>query len=57
MNESKKKSAQELIEEYGVWGEYPAYPVEDWQFEVENEDTRQGYWEWVEYSLNLACSD
>lgn len=29
------------------WGEDPSYPVEDWQHEVANGDTRRGYWEWV----------
>lgn len=30
------------------WSEVPEYPVSDWQAEVANDDTRQGYWEWVE---------
>lgn len=51
---SKTRSEQELIDEYGVWGEHPAYPVDDWQAEVENDETRQGYWEWVEYLLDLS---
>lgn len=29
------------------WGEDPSYPVEDWQHEVANGNTRRGYWEWV----------
>ena len=32
---------------YGVWGEHPHHPVEDWQYEVANNDTRLGYWDWV----------
>jgi len=31
----------------GVWGEHPAHPVSDWQYEVANGDTRLGYWEWA----------
>ncbi len=31
----------------GTWGEHPDHTVEDWQFQVENDETRQGYWEWV----------
>jgi len=29
------------------WGQHPDHPVEDWQAEVANGDTRQGYWEWA----------
>jgi hypothetical protein len=35
----------------GSWGEHPDYPVVDWQYEVANGDTRQGYWDWVENEL------
>lgn len=31
----------------GVWGEHPRHPVADWQIEVANGDTRNGYWQWV----------
>lgn len=30
-----------------VWGSDPDHPVEQWQYEVENDDTRLGYWDWV----------
>lgn len=31
-----------------VWAEEaPDHPIEDWQYEVANDDTRLGYWEWV----------
>jgi hypothetical protein len=30
----------------GYWGEHPKYPVEDWRYQVANNETRQGYWEW-----------
>lgn len=29
------------------WGQAPDYPLEDWQYEVANDDTRLGYWDWV----------
>lgn len=29
------------------WGEDPGHPLTDWKYEVENNDTRLGYWEWV----------
>ena len=31
-----------------IWSEDPDYPVADWKYEVANDDTRLGYWEWVE---------
>jgi hypothetical protein len=30
------------------WDNDPDWPVEDWQLEVANGDTRRSYWEWVE---------
>ena len=36
-----------LSEQYGYWGEHPDYPSSDWQTEVDENATRQGYWEWV----------
>jgi len=38
----------------GYWSEHPDYPVEDWVAAVVNEDTRQGYWEWVKAKLDDA---
>ena len=29
------------------WDEDPQFPVSDWQYEVQNDDTRLGYKEWV----------
>jgi len=31
--------------------EHPDYPLSDWQNEVTNGDTRRGYWEFVEMSV------
>lgn len=31
----------------GTWGEHHTYIPADWRTEVENGDTRLGYWEWV----------
>jgi hypothetical protein len=38
----------------GVWGEHPNYPVADWKHEIANDDTRLGYWDWVEHRLEEA---
>ena len=35
----------------GYWGKHPRFPVSDWQTEVAEDDTRLGYWEWVEIQL------
>ena len=42
-----------LIQEHGVWGAHPTWPVEDWKTEVDNDDTRLGYWEWVVAQMEL----
>ena len=42
-----KSLEDRLIEEHGVWGELPDHPVEDWKNDVDNDDTREGYWAWV----------
>jgi len=36
-----------LRDKYGQWGEHPKYPAGDWRYEVQNNDTRLGYWAWV----------
>ena len=30
------------------WGEEIDFPVENWQDQVANDETRLGYWDWVE---------
>ncbi len=35
------------LESGTFWEGLDRYPVEDWQYEVANDDTRLGYWEWV----------
>lgn len=32
----------------GYWGTHAKYTLEDWKLEVANNDTRLGYWDWVE---------
>jgi predicted RNA-binding Zn-ribbon protein involved in translation (DUF1610 family) len=32
--------------QYGHWDDRPGHPVEDWKYEVANDDTRQSYAEW-----------
>src|SRR3546814_19025218 len=50
-----EQSPAKLRENHGgVWGEYPEYPANDWRLEVENHDTRIGYWEWVAAKIEPA---
>jgi hypothetical protein len=30
-----------------LWAEDPKHPRSDWRYEVNNEDTLLGYWDWV----------
>lgn len=43
-----------LIDERGMWGEHPDYPVQDWQSQVADDDTRLGYWQWVANEKQFA---
>lgn len=52
------QSAEQLREQHGgVWGHHPDYPVSDWQYLVANDDTRQGYWDWVSTELEFAAEE
>lgn len=41
-------TAESLRDQYGYWAEHPDFAPMDWQYEVANGDTRQGYWDWVQ---------
>lgn len=43
--------ARLLADKYGYWNQHPEFPFADWQYEVANNDTRAGYWEWVATQL------
>jgi len=36
-----------------IWGEDAQFPVSDWMIAVANEDTRSGYWLWVQAQHDL----
>lgn len=42
-----KRAAELRVEHGGNWDAHPRYPVAEWQAEVAEDTTRQGYWEWV----------
>lgn len=31
-----------------AWSDDPDYPISDWKYEVQNDDTRLGYLAWIE---------
>lgn len=35
----------------GYWGEHPVFPPAYWRYEVGNNKTLLGYWEWVQARL------
>jgi len=39
------------------WGEIPGHSVEDWRSEVEGDDTRLGYLDWVESRIMQGMED
>lgn len=40
-------TVREYREKHGYWSEHPDHAVSDWQYEVANGDTKQGYWDWA----------
>lgn len=45
--EDYDKTATELIVKYEYWEDHPGYPASDWRAEVDDRDTKDGYWSWV----------
>lgn len=39
------------------WASLPEFPVEDWKYEVANDDTRLGYLAWVENQQDMNKED
>jgi hypothetical protein len=38
----------------GRWGDHPVFPHEAWRHEVNEDNTRLGYWEWVAAMIESA---
>lgn len=50
----KGQTFQELLHEtVGAWKNVPDYPRKDWSYEVENNDTSHGYFDWVASQVTL----
>lgn len=45
--QSRPIGAEQLMNEFGIWGDHPQVPRSDWQYEVANGDTQRGYWDFV----------
>lgn len=45
----------ELVEEYGPWGEHPAYSRQDWGYECGHRNTTLAYWDWVDH--RMVCDE
>lgn len=56
-NATEQPTAQSLRDVHGYWGEHPDHPVLSWRQEVFNNDTRQGYWEWVAAAIEAGDGD
>ena len=41
----------------GYWDEDPSYPLADWRYEVKHDETRLGYWKWVELQKEMFAYD
>lgn len=39
-----------------VWDVHPDHPLEDWIYEVANNDTRSGYVDWVNAQIDAAMT-
>lgn len=40
-----------------LWADHAGYPRNEWQYEVANEDTHLGYWEWVQQKIEQNTND
>ncbi len=54
--ESTTPTGQQLVDIHGVWAEHVTWPVSDWKYEVDNDDTRLGYWDWVASQMEIHGS-
>lgn len=41
----------DVLRKTNVWSEHKEYPRQDWQYEVANNNTNLGYWEWLSHRL------
>ena len=46
-----EKQIRDYKELHGVWSDHPDFPSSDWKEEVANDETRLGYWDWVQNAM------
>jgi len=46
-------TASDLLQDHRYWEDHPDYPRTDWFYEVTNNKTRLGYWEWVAEKIRM----
>lgn len=56
-SESPSPSVNELIAQFGAWGEHRSYERAGWRYEVANGDTQRGYWDYVVAKLDEEDAD
>jgi len=49
--------AEETQPKVDYWSSDPQFPVETWQWEVSEDATRMGYWDWVDYKRESEPDD
>jgi hypothetical protein len=54
---TKMTDAATLLKKFEYWGEHPDHSISDWKYEIENDHTRLGYWDWVAFMLNEDVND
>ena len=54
---TEETTLAKLKERHGYWDEHITWSSDDWKTEVENGDTRHGYWEWVANQIEIHGAD
>lgn len=44
-----------MSDERDPWGQDNRYQLIEWRAEVENDETRLGYWAWVDHKRGVAA--
>jgi hypothetical protein len=51
---SEQHSTEDPLVSGGHWASDEAWPMEDWKYDVSNDDTRLGYRDWVKHQKATA---
>jgi len=50
---SSYKRRKQMADIINIWGEDKEYPRSAWKYDVANDATNLGYWEWVEHQKEM----